>query len=542
MLRELVGSARRRTNHVGRYASRYHRAFRYGLDLVLWSRLFSRRGPVPIELPDDLLEQKQIGYQPPSLFVSTPSNEYSCWEEGFRSIYANLFLNLQMADVLSELRYIHPAPSFEGIYLWDSAFTAQVWKHWDIDTAYEINRAVIELRDGSRLQHVVTNFSESKYTQPPVMAWSMERLTAWQPQLTEKNYVNEVYNPLCEFNAWLYQFRRHKHGLFFWAHPYESGIDNSPRFSSRDEQIFSNTKRFSSPDICSYVVIQNEVLASMAERLGRVQEAERFRNQASELRDAVNNFLWDEADQFYYDHDESTNGFIRIKTIAGLLPLWAGIPDRKRAESLRQQILDYDAFNATVPLVSVSRSDPEFAKDMWRGPVWINTAYAVIQGLKRYGYHQDVADLAFRLCHGVYQTFSTQRRFYEFYDPDRFDLEELERKKGNRFKHLTLGNKPVSEFVGWTGLVNTLVIEELLGFRKEDGQILIRPNFPRATDGLGFALRLPQEKLALSVDLLPDGHTRCTLREQQGMTEFCTVSNGNHKETVIGNTFAEITK
>lgn len=522
MLREIVGHVRQRSNHVGRYASRWHRAFRYGLDLVLWSRLFSRRGPVPIELPQVLLDQKLIGHQPPALFVSAPNGEYGCWEEGFRAVYANLYLNLQMPDVLSPLRYIHPAPSFEGIYLWDSAFTAQVWKHWDLKTAYDINRAVVELRDGPRLQHVVTNFSESKYTQPPVMAWSMDRLLAWEALVREEQFVSEVYQPLCEFNAWLYTFRRHQHGLFFWAHPYESGIDNSPRFSSRDEQVFSNTQRFSSPDICAYVVIQNEVLAQMSERLGRDADVSRFRAQAEELRGAINEFLWDEDDQFYYDHDESRDGFIRIKTIAGLLPLWAGVPERRRAILLRDQIVSHQGFNALIPLTSVSRSDPEFAKDMWRGPVWINTAYAVIQGLKRYGFDEDVADLSFRLCHGVYKTFSELRRFYEFYDPDRFDLDELHRKKGNRFKRLTLGSKPVSEFVGWTGLVNTLVIEELMGFGREHGQTLIRPNFPKQAEGLGFALRLPQEKLALSIDVLAGGQTRCMLREQHRTSEFST--------------------
>jgi len=523
MLRELASSIRHRSSHVGRYASRYHRAFRYGLDLVLWSRLFSRRGPVPIELPQSILEQKQVGHQPPTLFVSSPNADLGCWEEGFKAVYANLFLNLQMPDVLSKLRYIHPAPSFEGIYLWDSAFTAQVWKHWDLGTAFEVNQAVIDLRDGRRLQHVVTNFSESKYTQPPVMTWSMERLMRWNTLPPDEDFECQIYEPLRDYNAWLYENRRHQHGLFFWAHPYESGIDNSPRFSSRDEQIFSNTKRFSSPDICAYVVLQNEMLASMAMMLGRDGDAESYRNRADELREAVNEFLWDDVDQFYYDHDEVTNGFIRHKTIAGLLPLWAGIPDASRAEALRQQILDPKLFNTEIPLPSVSKADLEFSKDMWRGPVWINTAYAVIQGLKRYGFNSDVADLSFRLCHGVYKTFSTMRRFYEFYDPDRYDLDELHRKKGNQFKKLTLGSKPVSEFVGWSGLVNTLVIEELIGFRKEAGQILIRPNFPKSAEGLGFSLRLPQEKLAISIDLLPGGHARCMLREQAGVSEFCTV-------------------
>jgi hypothetical protein len=36
---------------------------------------------------------------------------------------------------------------------------------------------------------------------------------------------------------------------------------------------------------------------------------------------------------------------------------------------------------------------------------------------------------------------------------------ELRRKKGNLWKRLTLGSKPVKNFVGWSGLANTLVME-----------------------------------------------------------------------------------
>jgi len=154
MLRTALSSMRHRTVRSGNFAARYYRTTRYGLDLVLWSRLFSRRGPVPVELPWPILARKNVAYQPPALHVSAPGARLGHWDEGFAAVYANLFLNLQTPDILSKIRYAHPAPAFRGVYLWDSAFIAQVWKAWDVGVARDVNRAVLDVRDGDRLQHV----------------------------------------------------------------------------------------------------------------------------------------------------------------------------------------------------------------------------------------------------------------------------------------------------------------------------------------------------------------------------------------------------
>tara|TARA_R110002020_G_scaffold432751_2_gene642815 strand:+ start:638 stop:1504 length:867 start_codon:yes stop_codon:yes gene_type:complete len=280
----------------------------------------------------------------------------------------------------------------------------------------------------------------------------------------------------------------------------------------------------------------------MAEHLGQQEDVQEFLLKADQLRKRMNEELWDETKGIYFDRNMKTGEFVRSQTIASLLPLWAGVPDKHRAEVLRQHICNPKQFNTLIPLPTVSREDPDFAKDMWRGPVWINTAYAVILGLERYGYREEVAELTYRLCDGVYRTFQNLRRFYEFYDPDRFDLEELDRKKGNKFKHLTLGSKPVKEFVGWTGLINPLVIEQLMGLKSYDGQLVISPNFPPAARGKGFALRLPQRQLSIHIEVLEDGKYECRIHDQQGLST-CKLEDGEKYDlehrTVI---YAENTK
>jgi hypothetical protein len=523
MLRSLLRRLPRpKVREVSHFAARYNRAARYGLDLVLWSRLIaSRRDPIPLELPERLLQTKDIAFAPPTLHVSGPPERVGFWDDGFAAVNAALFLNLNTPDILTGTRYAHPAPAFQGVYLWDSAFIAQVWKPWDPAVAREVNEAVVDLRDGDRLQHVVADVAASAYTQPPLVAWSVWRLCeARVHDPAVRAYLRRVYVPLARYNDWLYRNRRVRgdalDGLFFWEHPYESGVENAPRFSNRDESHLADTTVLAAPDLSAYVVLQNEALAAMGRAIGDAG-ADRFARQADRLRERMD-LLWHDADGLYYDRHTLTGDWIRSKTIASLLPLWAGVPDEPKAWRLLEHIVDPAAFNTRVPLPSVARDDPDFSKDMWRGPVWINTAYGVLLGMERYGFLEEAADLAYRLCEGVYRTHAHERRLFEYYDPERFDIDELSRKEGNTWKQVTLGGKPRPEFVGWSGLVNTLLIEHLAGIREratqEGAQVVVEPRFPPQAEGLAFALRLPALGCAVTIDVLPGGDARVAVRRE----------------------------
>ncbi len=427
------------------------------------------------------------------------------WSSGFSAVNAALFLNLQKPNALSASRYAHPAPSFRAIYLWDSAFIAQVWKWWEPDIAWDVLRSVVRVREGDRLQHFVAEFTASKFTQPPLLAWSLEKLeNAAEPERFH-DWVKMLYEPLRAYHYWLFAHRQLPNGLFAWAHAYESGVENAPRFSSRDESRLEDTRNLAAPDFCTYVVLKCEALAAMARRIGRPDEADAHDREAAALRAAVNRYLWDEDEGLYFDRHVTSGDFVRSRTIASLLPLWAGIPDCRQALRLRDRILDPAEFNTVIPLPSVALSDETFERDMWRGPVWLNTAYAVIEGLRRYGFLAEAADLAFRLCDGVYRTFEHTGFFHEFYDPQRHDVKELHRKRGNRWKRLTLGTKPVVNFVGWSGLVNTLLLDLLFGLQRTPVGLTMRPYFPTQAEGLSFSLTLPRQGLAIDTRVLANG-------------------------------------
>jgi len=476
-LRRFEHAARHNSRRLARLGLRFNRGITYAWDLLVWSRVeAARAGLISLELPAAMLARKAVPHGPPHL--TTAPSRFAYFQEGYSAVHAILFANLQTPDILSKLRYAHPGPAFRGVYLWDSAFIAQIWRSWDSAVAAEILEAVIALRDGDRLQHVVSDFVQSEFTQPPLITWSLARVPDLSPETMER-----LYPILLAYHRWLVDQRQLPNGLFAWEHPYESGIDNAPRFSNRDESRLLDTRHLAAPDFSSYVVLQLEALADFASRLGRTSEAAAHREQAAKLQSAIRDLLWHEEDGLFYDRDIRTGEFVRSRTIASLLPLWAGAPSPGQAERLLQAILDPEAFGTLMPLPSVALDDPDFSRDMWRGPVWLNVAYGVLQGLKRHGFHAEAGGLAWRLCDAVYSVFEKERQIYEFYDPTAHDTRSLDRKKGNWWKALTLGTGPQREFVGWSGLVNAMLAECLFDFDPLQPERERRPQFPAEAAG-----------------------------------------------------------
>jgi hypothetical protein len=124
--------------------------------------------------------------------------------------------------------------------------------------------------------------------------------------------------------------------------------------------------------------------------------------------------------------------------------------------------------------------------------VWINTAWAVVRGLENYGEEALAADFALRVVMGAARTLERDGHLFEFYDADENSLRNLSRKKGNLVKQITLGGKPVHPFCGWNACLLTLLVEHVLGYRRQSGRATVAPTLPVAWEGCRIRLEIPQ--------------------------------------------------
>ena len=104
--------------------------------------------------------------------------------------------------------------------------------------------------------------------------------------------------------------------------------------------------------------------------------------------------------------------------MASFLPLLAGICDREQAKALAGHLTDPETFGTPFPVPCISKKDPTYGSDMWRGPVWMNYNYMIITGLRESGYPDLSADIREKTLQTLFQWYRREGTLYEFYDPE----------------------------------------------------------------------------------------------------------------------------
>lgn len=284
---------------------------------------------------------------------------------------------------------------------------------------------------------------------PPLFAWAEVehyRLTG------DKSRFSAVLPPLEKYAEWLGQHRRKPgtaHGLY-WNTGFGSGMDNSPRSGS------------GWVDMSVQMVLFYRQLAVMARELGQNEKAAAFDARADDIAARVQRFMWNEADGFYYDVDD-TGAQVKVKTLAAFWPLLAGLASDAQAERLLHALKSPRLFWRPVPFPSLAADEPAYRADgsYWLGGVWAPTNLMVIKGLDAYAERPGENDAAFR---------DFARLATETYLDS---LVHVHRKTGTLWENYapespSPGVPARPHFVGWTGCGPiALLIEDVLGFRAD---------------------------------------------------------------------------
>ncbi|MBI3740465.1 MAG: hypothetical protein HY257_01750 [Chloroflexi bacterium] len=161
----------------------------------------------------------------------------------------------------------------------------------------------------------------------------------------------------------------------------------------------------------------NDALRQLAAMLGEPTEEIEQWMQAGHK--AFKEKLWNENDALYYDYDVRNARVIRENTIAAFMPLYAGVAEDEPARRLVQNhLLDSaqyapDLDNTKFRIPTASKSNRYFdPRGYWRGPIWVNLNWFLIQGLTRYGYH----DLARQIREDTLALVESAG-FHEYFDP-----------------------------------------------------------------------------------------------------------------------------
>lgn len=303
------------------------------------------------------------------------------------------------------------------MWLWDSAFHSLAYKHISSSLGKNAIKAVLftQRRDGF-IPHRMTPKpkNDSSITQPPILSWAVWDVYNFSKN---KNFLAHAYPKLKRYILWNLKNRdNNRNGLLEWLKNErqttnrcdESGMDNSPRFDHRglDDAV----------DFNSFMVNEMNCLANIVGVLNKKDDKKMWIDKSKRLTSLINKYLWSKKDGFYYDRNLE-KGLIKIKAISSFTPLFAKVADKKQAKAIIKHLTNKKEFWTPFPVPSISQDEPSFSDDMWRGPIWINYNYLIIEGLMRYGFKDIAMKIVKKTLQQIAYWYEKTGLIYEYYDP-----------------------------------------------------------------------------------------------------------------------------
>jgi len=318
---------------------------------------------------------------------------------------------------------------FDGFWAWDSWKHSAAFARIDGKMAEDQIRAMFDYQtkkgmipDVIYADKRLNNHRDSK---PPLAAWAVWRVFE---ETKDKSFLKETYPALVSYHEWWYNFRDHdKNGLCEYgstdgtlvAARWESGMDDAVRFDNTKMMRNSATSwSMNQESIClnSFLCAEKKYLSLIAREIGMKKENLRWKQEADELSEKIQNLMFDKESGFFYDISVEDKSFIKVMGSEGWTPVWASVATNKQASSIKSIMEDSSKFQTYVPLPTVASDEPEFMTGYWRGPVWLDQVYFGVSGLRKYGYKtfaDSILNAVINNCQGLCQNGTIR----ENYDP-----------------------------------------------------------------------------------------------------------------------------
>ena len=285
-------------------------------------------------------------------------------------------------------------------------------------------------------------YSSKKYrstgmTQPPVTGFVLQEMYRIAEDKADMlNFIEDSIDKVYQNHAYFYANRDPQNeGLMYIYHNWESGTDNSPvwddiwetmnppeyEFERKDTTHVDAAQRPSKREYDHYLYLidiakehhyddariaelspflvqdplfnamlikSNQALIDLYGLIGGKEiEITILKKWQKKSIDGFNNKLFDEELGAYVHYDLRNNRPIRFVSSSSFSPLFAGIPNQKRAKILVETMLDKFGGDDKYLCASFDPTNERYdPRKYWRGPVWINMNWLLYNGLKDYGF------------------------------------------------------------------------------------------------------------------------------------------------------------
>jgi glycogen debranching enzyme len=221
---------------------------------------------------------------------------------------------------------------------------------------------------------------------PPVHGWMLGLIEERYSWFSDE-HRSEIYPALSRLTRfWLRERDEDRDGIPHYLDGCDSGWDNA--------SVFDRGLPIETPDLATWLILQQESLAKTARRLGLDDEAGEWEHGAATMLVKMLEHFW--TGDSFVARMSGTHEAVLSDSLLLHIPLLLG--DRLPKEARRwclDGLLAGGRYRAPFGLLTEPRESPFFDGDgYWRGPMWPVATFIFVEALRANGYEKESSSLA----------------------------------------------------------------------------------------------------------------------------------------------------
>jgi glycogen debranching enzyme len=278
------------------------------------------------------------------------------------------------------------------VWSWDHGFNAMAAADKDPELAWQQFMVLFDNQEanGALPDGMRENFRLYTYSKPPIHGWFL----AWMMrhgQFSDEKHLREAYGPLVKWTEWYFRYQDSNHnGLPEYSQGNDSGWDNST--------VFLKGVPVETPDLSAFLVLQMDTLATIAEKLGKQDEAKEWHKRSQTLLAQLLDRFW-KGDHFVAIRavDDSV---VDSDSLLLYIPIILG---NKLPFDVQQKLVSGlmrpGRFRTAHGFATEALTSPFYTPDgYWRGPIWAPSSMLLAEGLDSMGQKKIAHDLRKDFC------------------------------------------------------------------------------------------------------------------------------------------------
>ncbi len=192
----------------------------------------------------------------------------------------------------------------------------------------------------------------------------------------------------------------------------ESGWDMTSRFNRRCLDHLP-------VDLNALLYKYEADFARAAHILGNLDEQVVWERIAKKRQHVMQKLMWSSTRGLFFDFNYKKEKKGQVASLASYVPLWAGLVDKVQAEQLVKSLRRFDAPGGLVTTDGqvLTSALPQKIPLQWAHPNgWAPLHFFVVQGLERYGYHEEAKRIALKWLRTNNNWFEKHGVFLEKYN------------------------------------------------------------------------------------------------------------------------------